>query len=357
MSIRECNFKMAPISLLLLAMLQQICQIGCDAAFDWTRPQDRRSVMVQSIGSIVTSMATTAIRPACASEGEQSGNDKIDELSLAQPLGPGDSSSSKPSAPVEYLLPAARVGVYIYQLVAITQDCCSKNDGSKQEQNSLQENIAKLDALVLSPPPFIRRDVDINVDVNRKSDPYGTSLPLVGEFGVALKKQKERQSNSIQVGFAPQFFEVGELVGERRQWNQLQTAERQREQSSEVRRAFNIYTTNLNFNRNRYEWKGSTEEKRQRIRSDKLPTTTDVIRSDLDTRDLYRNEVQTALEDAKAEYLYQKKQSGNDGDGLDFSELLEILMQAQLSIDKWFKFIPDRDVQAALELVKQEQKA
>ena len=81
-------------------------------------------------------------------------------------------------------------------------------------------------------------------------------------------------------------------MGEPRQWNRLVRAEQARENASEVRRALNIYTTNLNFNPNKYIYSGSNEEKSKLIREDKLPTTTDVIRSDLDARDLYRNALQ-----------------------------------------------------------------
>jgi len=86
------------------------------------------------------------------------------------------------------------------------------------------------------------------------------------------------------------------------------------------------------------------------IREDKLPTAKDVIRSDLDTRDLYRNQLQTTLDDSVAEYIYQKK---NDFESPD--ELVSILRDAQRAIDKWFGFIPDDDIKEALEMVRKEQ--
>ena len=129
-----------------------------------------------------------------------------------------------------------------------------------------------------------------------------------------------------------------------------------RETASEVRRALNIYTTNVNFNRNKYEFKGSKEEKSSMIRSDRLPTTNDVIRSDLDSRDLFRNQVQTSLEDAKAEYLYIKKESGGDASKADVSELIGLLTDAQVAIDKWFGYIAAEDVKSALDAVQKESK-
>lgn len=271
------------------------------------------------------------------------------DLSLAQPMGP--SGESRPSAPLEFLLPAARVGVYIYQLFSFTEELAKLQSGDTNTE-AKKDIIAKLDSLLLSPPSFIKAN-DPSVS---RSDPYGKfSPPIVGEIGIAARKQQERRERSIDPGFAPQFFEVGELVGERRQWNQLQSSERKREGASEIRRAFNIYTTNLNFNPTKYQWVGSSQEKSQRIRNDALPTTTDVIRSDLDARDLYRNQVQTSLDDALAEFVYQKKESSEDIQKFDPTELLDILKQAQTSIDKWFGFIPDQDMKSALEAVQREQ--
>ena len=288
---------------------------------------------------------------AAANELDNNNNNGGD-LSLALPMGP--EGESKPSAPIEYLLPAARVGVYIYQLFAFTQELAKlqvQQTSSDSNGNTQNDLIAKLDALLVSPPSFIKTS---DPSVSRGSQ-YGSTLPIVGEIGVAAQKQQERRDRAIDVGFLPQFFEVGELVGERRQWNQLQTAEKQREGASEIRRAFNIYTTNLNFNSNKYQWVGSSQEKSQRIRNDRLPTTTDVIRSDLDARDLYRNQVQTSLDDAIAEFVYQKKESNDDIQKFDATELLDILKQAQTSVDKWFGFIPDQDVKSALEAVQREQ--
>jgi len=184
-----------------------------------------------------------------------------------------------------------------------------------------------------------------------RGDPYNNMPPLLGEIAVQQQKQKERKEQSItNVGVAPQLFEVGELMGERRQWSRLVQAERAREEASEIRRAMNIYTTNLNFNKNKYVYSGSQEEKKKMIREDRLPSATEVIRSDLDARDLYRNEVQTKLEDARAEYLYQK------GVGFeDVGELVGLLRETKVALDSWFGFIPDEDIKLALEAVKREE--
>jgi hypothetical protein len=265
------------------------------------------------------------------------------ELYLARPLGmkDGDQSISIPSASIEYLLPAARVGVYIYKTLAVAESLAQLNNKNDVEST---KNLEVLESLLLHPPSFIK-PTDPTVT---RGDPYSLP-PLVGELAVAQQKQKERQLNSIEVGLAPQFFEVGELIGERRAWDRLSKSERKREEASEVRRAFNIYTTNINFNTKKYAFSGSKEEKSKLIREDKLPTAGDVIRSDLDARDLYRNAVQTGLDDARAEYLYQKRQ-----EEFDVQELVGLLSDAKRAVDSWFGFIPDQDVRTALEMVKNE---
>ena len=251
-----------------------------------------------------------------------------DELYFAQPLGPpgADGKLTRPSAPVEYLVPSARVGVYLYETIGVAEDIAKlqqKSDGSEDSTAKIQSLLTKLDALILSPPIFIK-STDPKVS---RSDAYGGALPIVGELGMAAQKRRERREQSIEADFASELFEPGQLIGERRSWKQLQKAEMKREAASEVRRALNIYTTNLNFNRNKYSFKGSAEEKSSLIRNDRLPTATDVIRSDLDSRDLFRNQMQTSLEDARAEYIFVKKECGGDVTKADFTELIALFQQ------------------------------
>eukprot|EP00984_Skeletonema_dohrnii_P027220 scaffold16716_cov146-Skeletonema_dohrnii-CCMP3373.AAC.11 len=285
-----------------------------------------------------------------------------DPLYLARPIGISSSSNdgndntlkARPSAPVEFLVPATRVGLYIYQLLSIAEELAQlKKDDSTQSSSSsapatTESLIKQLDNLLLSSPPTFIKPTDPTVT---RGDPYNNMPPLLGEIAVQQQKQKERKEQSItNVALAPQLFEVGELMGERRQWSRLVQAERAREEASEIRRAMNIYTTNLNFNKNKYVYSGSQEEKKKMIREDRLPSATEVIRSDLDARDLYRNEVQTKLEDARAECLYQK------GVGFeDVGELVGLLRETKVALDSWFGFIPDEDIRLALEAVKREE--
>jgi hypothetical protein len=286
-----------------------------------------------------------------------------DPLYLARPVGissNNDDEKNRPSAPTEYLLPATRVGLYIYQLLSIAEalaqikkeDITPSSSSSSSNPSSAAELslIARLDNLLVSSPPSFITSTDPTVT---RGDPYNNMPPLLGEIAMQQQKQKERKeqlSITSNIGIAPQLFEVGELMGERRQWSRLVQAEKERERDSEIRRAFNIYTTNLNFNPNKYVYSGSREEKKKLIREDRLPSATEVIRSDLDARDLYRNEVQTKLDDARSEYLYQKRVGFEDA-----NELVGLLKDAKVALDSWFDFIPDEDVKLALEAVKREQ--
>jgi len=94
-------------------------------------------------------------------------------------------------------------------------------------------------------------------------------------------------------------------------------------------------------------YSGSKEEKKKLVREERVSSATEVIRSDLNARDFYRNEVQTKLEDVRAEYVYQK------GVGLeDLGELVGLLKEAKLALDSWFGFLPDENIKLALEAAR-----
>ena len=126
---------------------------------------------------------------------------------------------------------------------------------STSSSSATSSLIERLDNLLVSSPPSFISSTDPTVT---RGDPYNNMPPLLGEIAVQKQKQKERKeqllsitNNNIDV--APQLFEVGELMGERQQWSRLVRAEKAREEASEIRRAFNIYTKNLNFNPNKYD--------------------------------------------------------------------------------------------------------
>ena len=317
-------------------------------------PPGRRSALARLVadlsglaaaGTGALALAAEAASPppaaAAAAAAAAAEEDGRPALYLARPTGPAgagagagaepDGGSRAARAPIECLLPAARVVTYVDAAAEAVE---------KGEAEAMERLLG-----TGRPRAFVSAG-----DPARRIDASGPGL-ILDQAGNALRKQKEREENGIEVGLAPRAFEVLNLSDERRQWNILQRQEKQREQASEVRRAFNIYTSNLVFGSERYEFSGSREEKKQLVRADRMPTVTSVIRSDLDLRDLYRNQVQTALDDAWAEYAYQISQV-EQGEKFDGAELLALLQGGRSACGKWLSFIPDRDVEIALGMVR-----
>jgi len=103
------------------------------------------------------------------------------------------------------------------------------------------------------------------------------------------------------------------------------------------------------------------------IRQDRLPNVKQVITADLDLRDLYRNQVLTNVDEARAELrylmdrwyiLYNGNDRNNDNDnnlqfvdGESQRELLLLLKNAAVACDEWFGLIAEEDVAAALDAV------
>jgi hypothetical protein len=112
-----------------------------------------------------------------------------------------------------------------------------------------------------------------------------------------------------------------------------------------VRSALNAYTVNLRFGEN-YILTAPPEQRKQLIRNDALPNVQTVITADLDLRDLYRNQIQTAVDDVQAELLLPTP---------DPLEVRTLLLEARTAIDAWFMLIDDFDVQAADSKLKQQQ--
>jgi hypothetical protein len=100
-----------------------------------------------------------------------------------------------------------------------------------------------------------------------------------------------------------------------------------------VRSALNIYTANLRFS-DSYVLTADPAVRKQLIRSDALPNVQTVITADLDLRDLYRNAIQTAVDDLQAELF-------STGDVMEVHTLLS---QAQVAVTAWFALIDEADI-------------
>jgi hypothetical protein len=143
-----------------------------------------------------------------------------------------------------------------------------------------------------------------------------------------------------------------------RQWEILQYQESKREKGNELRAAFNYYTSRLEFG-DSYLLTASKEERKKMIRNEQLPSLAAVITSDLDLRDLHRNQFLTLIEDAKAEISYQllRRQASADAatsEGLDTADVVNLVTQAHIACNEWFALIAPQDVEDAINVVLNE---
>jgi len=116
-----------------------------------------------------------------------------------------------------------------------------------------------------------------------------------------------------------------------------------------IRLAFNTYTAYLRYD-DKFTLNGSPSERKKLIREDRIPDVKQVITADLDLRDLYRNQVLTNVDEARAELRYQMDEcaKGNEVDG---EELLRLLNAAGNACDEWFNLISIDDVNEAMDIV------
>ena len=84
------------------------------------------------------------------------------------------------------------------------------------------------------------------------------------------------------------------------------------------------------------------------IREDWLPALKQVITSDVGMC-LYRNQVFTEMNDVKAELEHQLSNEGR----VDGTELLNLLVLAELALERWLSLIDPNDVKAEIELFQQ----
>jgi hypothetical protein len=144
-------------------------------------------------------------------------------------------------------------------------------------------------------------------------------------------------------------------AGDIRQLKQLQARQEKLERLNPVREAFNYYTRQLQFDTEYYLLNVSAQEKKKMIRNDELPDIKSVIVSDLDLRDLVRNQVLDAYDDVKYELKYQVTKYNEKGLEFDGSgDLKSALLKAKKECDEWFSFISDEDVKEAMDTVMNE---
>lgn len=234
----------------------------------------------------------------------------------------------RPFAPTEALLPATRLKVWTEKA-----DEISKSLPSNDEEQRYQI-VLKLNTFLSSPPKLF-----LSEKLQKRTS--GSTAQITSAVSNANKDQYQMTRKDFNVG--DKFAAMLNQADVERQWGMLQYAESKREQSNEMRAAFNFYTQQLSFG-DKYNLTASKEDRKRMIRNDKLPSLTAVITSDLDLRDLYRNNFLTAIEDVQAEVAYQAKQKPQEIDTVDIEDLMS---QASNALSKWFDLISAEDVQEA----------
>jgi hypothetical protein len=168
---------------------------------------------------------------------------------------------------------------------------------------------------------------------------------------VSKANKAQYQKNRDELSLPDRMAAMLNQADVERQWGMLQYAESQREKANEERAAFNFYVSQLTFAES-YLLTASKEDRKRMIRNNELPTLTAVITSDLDLRDLYRNQFLTAIEDARAEVSYQLSHSA---DSVEVSDVLDLMNEANTAFVNWFALIASRDIAEAIEAVSNEQ--
>lgn len=271
-------------------------------------PSDRRSIIQDIVSS------TAAILVVCT----------IDK----QPA-----QAVAPFAPIDTLLPAARVKITLDSAV----DIAAKLVASKNDSIYLHD----LESLLLLPQNYTRGTKPIEVP----QQPAQSYLKSYAEY---------RNQISILEKPGAMLVQNGEIDT----WKRLKRQERAKEDIDEVRAALNYYTSNINFDADKFQFTATKDERSKLIREDKVPDVKQVIASDMGLRYLLRNDILTACDDAKAELRYQMKLSSGDNakqdEVVDGSDLLELLRTAQSACNEWFALIDEKDTLAALDVVRKE---
>mmetsp|Transcript_21833 Transcript_21833/g.47540 ORF Transcript_21833/g.47540 Transcript_21833/m.47540 type:complete len:315 (-) Transcript_21833:208-1152(-) len=245
-----------------------------------------------------------------------------------------------PFAPIDALLPATRVKITIDRAVDIASNLVTEENTNESTRIEMLHNLERL----LSTPQNYNRDT--------------TPLSIPQKPAQSYLDAYAQYRNRVTILEKPGAMLVQN--GEINAWRDLKKDEKAREEKDEIRAALNYYTSNLNFDPDRFSLTGTKEEKSKLIRADSVPDVRSVIASDMGLRYLLRNDVLTACDDARAELKYLLKlQEGvgskeTDEEALDGKELLELLLGAQKALGQWFDLIEEKDVLAAMDIVKRE---
>ena len=244
-------------------------------------------------------------------------------------LFPLSASPSDVRAPIECLYPATRVRLYINDVLRVASE----------------GNLEELQKLLLSnsPSSFILGEKELqSADINKR-------IKTQDAWNKARRMEREERGAQLGIDYRTPYDKANTAIqemGQKRQFKILRQRQTNLEKRDPIRAALNAYTNNLVFG-DYYQLNAQGTERKQMIRNDAMPNVEAVVVSDLDLRDLYRNQILQNMEDARFELTYQLNQNE-----VDLQEVLLYLKEAQKSCDSWFGFIPVQDVEEALAKVR-----
>ena len=258
-----------------------------------------------------------------------------------------DSRGDRPFAPLQSLLPATRLKLWVDEVYVLSLTLKS----TVQDTNERYEMIQQINEKLSHPPKLFQGE-----KMGKQQTIISSSTAQL-TTGISSASKNQYQLNRKGFNLGDKMTAMMNQADVERQWGMLQYAESKREENNEMRAVFNFYARQLTY-ADDYKLTASPEEKKQMIRSnDGLPTLTAVIASDLDRRDLYRNQFLTSMDDAIAEAAYQfKKQNNNaaitemmDDDATD---LVDLISQAHSACEDWFSLIAPQDIEEAIQEVQ-----
>jgi len=290
----------------------------------------------------------------------------------------------QPYAPVEALLPAMRVQRFINEAVDLSQQLITASSlATTQEQDvtNIISIINRLHSIFTDAPQHVLQGP--TGTSKNKPLPKNTPSNQVSSYYTRayIDQLKALPPTEIPLALLTQF-------GNYRQLSLLRNRQEKLEQENTFRAAFNTYTRQLQFDSQRYVWTATAEERKKFIRQyDALPDVSTVITSDLDLRDLLRNQILDAWDDARGEFYYQiynrwkirtlplsltiHEEKTEDEDSKERSMILNtikdswtkkdewedlytLLLRSQTFCKQWFSFISQQDQEDALGIILHE---
>lgn len=293
----------------------------------------RRTFLVATTTATASVSATVGVAPSIANsiiadfeEEKENNNNKIDR-------------GGKPYAPLEALLPVTRLKLWFEDVYTLSSKLAQESSDNKKMIVS-QMNFL-LSSKEGNPKLFDTKNNEKKL-TKATSPSSGTTAQLTSNVSSVNKDQYQINRKGLN-NIGDKVAAMLNQADVERQWGILQYAESKREESNEMRAAFNFYTKQITFGDN-YVLTANKEERKQMIRNDALPTLAAVIVSDLDRRDLYRNQFLTYIEDARAEVAYQVKQ-----DVIDVTDIVVLVNEANDAFENWFSLIAPVDINEARE--------